>query len=327
MITVKVSTVAPEWDWIRQTPNNDGVWNNVRFVFDNASINDASTKECDYWIVYENMIKSENALCPQENTILITAEPPSVKTYHQKFLDQFGTVITFHKELRHRNKIIHHPMLPWMIGYKSIKEAFSKSYSELMSLTPQKTKLLSIICSNKTFTEGHRQRLAFVQELKKHFGDKIDIFGRGFQEVNDKWDAIAQYKYHIAIENSSYDDYWTEKLSDAFLGFAYPIYFGCTNIGGYFFENSLTTIDITQPEQAIRTIEHVIKNNTYEKSLDAIAQARTSILNKYNFFPEMTNFCVQQKVHVEKQVTLHPEAYFYKHDPWGKKLMRKIHGT
>ena len=34
----------------------------------------------------------------------------------------------------------------------------------------KKTKTLSVFCSDKNFTEGHRKRLDFVYGLKDHFG-------------------------------------------------------------------------------------------------------------------------------------------------------------
>ena len=40
-----------------------------------------------------------------------------------------------------------------------------------------KTKLLSIVVSNKTFTKGHRDRLEFCLKLKERLGDKVDLFG------------------------------------------------------------------------------------------------------------------------------------------------------
>lgn len=104
----------------------------------------------------------------------------------------------------------------------SEKDAVTLNYDDLKGLkTPTKTKLLSVIISDKSFTEGHLKRHDFLQAIKKHFGDQLDIFGRGFNYVNDKWDAIADYKYHVAIENSQYPHYWTEKLADAFLGWSH----------------------------------------------------------------------------------------------------------
>ncbi|MCK4517422.1 hypothetical protein KAT92_01490 [Candidatus Babeliales bacterium] len=318
MINIKVSTVAPEWDWIRQTPKNDGVWENCRFVFDQQ------TKTCDYWIVYENILQQETALCPAQNKILLTGEPKSIKTYHPKFLAQFDMIISCHTNLKHPNVLVSHPSLPWMIGYQPPEKTFTKSYTELTkNEKPTKTKLISVICSNKTHTRGHRKRLDFVKKLQEHFGDYIDFYGRGFIPIQDKWDAIAPYKYHIALENSAYNHYWTEKLTDAFLADSYPIYYGCPNIKDYFPADSLTKIDINKPEESFLVIEQVIKNNSYEKSIATQKQAKDLVLNKYNFFPRMVKLC-QEEIKEKREITLYSQDYFWKQDPIYKKVIRKI---
>jgi len=149
----------------------------------------------------------------------------------------------------------------------------------------QKNKLMSIIYSDKKFTDGHVKRHEFVRLLKAHFGDEVDIFGRGFRFVPDKGDAIVDYKYHIVIENSVFPHYWTEKLADAFLGWSLPIYYGCPNIADYFDLDSLVTIDIELPKQSILKIEKIIEENSWDKRLSHIAEARRRILDDYNLFP------------------------------------------
>jgi len=122
---------------------------------------------------------------------------------------------------------------------------------------PLKKNFCRIIYSDKKLTEGHVKRHEFVASLKAHFGDELDIFGRGFRYVSDKWDAIADYKYHIVIENSRFPHYWTEKLADAFLGWSLPIYYGCPNITDYFDPNSFVSIDIESPKLSILKIDRL----------------------------------------------------------------------
>ena len=132
---------------------------------------------------------------------------------------------------------------------------------------PEKKKLISVITSNKAFTQGHIDRIRFVSKLKEHFGDQIDVFGRGYNTFGDKWDVLADYKYHIVIENSSQTYYWTEKLSDCFLAETYPFYYGCTNIADYFPSDAYTPIDISNPDEAIKIIDKAIKADAYGKSM------------------------------------------------------------
>jgi len=283
---IKLSTNFGTWPIARQTPHSSGIWDDCQFFIDD------DTTECDWWVVYDGLINPQTAVCDPSHTILITGEPASIKTYSKEFLSQFHTVITSQRNLSHSNIVHKQQALPWMVGMtylgnKSWSKDFTKNYDELksISLPLTKTKELSVIISNKAFTQGHRERLEFIHKLKEHFGNRIDIFGRGMQEVPDKWNAIAPYKYHIVLENSSYPDYWTEKLSDAFLADSYPIYYGCPNIHDYFDKNSLTTIDIHKPDEAITLIEKVLSENYFETHHAEIAQARDLVLDQYQLFP------------------------------------------
>lgn len=282
MIKIKLTFPFPEWPIERQTPNHSGVWQNCHFFINEP------VKECDYWIVFEGLEKSEKTICPKENTILITAEPPTIRKYDQQFINQFGTVITCHTNIQHNNPICWQQGLPWHVGRKQqnhINLVFSKDYDELITINNfHKDKNISVISSTKNLSIGHRQRIEFVKILKYHFGDQIDIFGRGLREIEDKWDVLARYKYHIALENCAVRDYWTEKLGDAYLAGCYPIYYGCPNIEKYFNNSALTKIDITQPQKAIHTIESCFKESKYEHSMQKIMDARKYVLNRYNLF-------------------------------------------
>ena len=320
MITVKTSTCAPTWNWIRQTPNNDGIWNNHKFIFDQP------LKKCDYWIIFDDLIKAETTICNPKNIFLIMSEPPSVKYYHNKFLQQFATVITCHKKIKHPNVVFSHPQLPWRVGYQPPQKFFTQSYSDLIKIQKhKKEKLISVVCSTKTFTHGHAIRFNFVKKLHQYFGNNIDIFGDGLKPIANKFDVIAPYKYHIAIENSSFEHYWTEKISDTFLGLSYPFYYGCPNISNYFPQNSFTTINIFKPQEAFAIIKKTIHNHQYEKSINSLYQAKKLILNKYNFFPSMIKYCDNQNSsHLRKKITLNPQECFLQKDFVIKKIFRKV---
>lgn len=284
MIKIKLTTSFTGWPLlVRQTLGSKGIWGNCQF-FENQDV-----KECDFWVVYEGLLKLERTICPPANTILITGEPSSIKEYNKKYLSQFGTVITFHRGLEHPNIINTHPSMPWRVGMRienTNNISYSKAYGELKAIKRiNKDKLISVISSNKTITEGHRKRLYFVEKLARHFGPRLDVYGFGVRAVADTWDAISRYKYYIAIENSSFHNYWTEKLSDAFLCGSYPFYHGCPNIHDYFPEGSLTCIDINDLEKSVAIIEKAIENRQYEESINEINDARDMVLDKYNLFP------------------------------------------
>lgn len=172
---------------------------------------------------------------------------------------------------------------------------------------PEKTKLISVITSNKAFTQGHQDRIDFVEKLKAHYGDKLDVFGRGINGFEDKWDVLAPYKYHIAIENSSSRLYWTEKISDCYLTGTFPIYYGCTNLEEYFPESAYQKIDIYNFEEAIAIIDKVISSDTYEKSQDVLGQCKDLVLDDYNIINRIVECCNKLDPNSpKKMVTLKP---------------------
>jgi len=52
--------------------------------------------------------------------------------------------------------------------------------------------------------------------------------------LGDTKKPLFDSMYHIAIENTSIKNYFSEKLLDCFQTKTIPIYYGCTNIGEYF---------------------------------------------------------------------------------------------
>jgi hypothetical protein len=131
-------------------------------------------------------------------------------------------------------------------------------------------------------------RLGFVDFLKNKKFD-FDLFGRGINPIDDKFDALYPYKYSIGMENGSYKHYWGDKIADCFLSWTMPIYWGCPNIKDYFPEDSYILIDPAKPEKSLDIIKEAVSENKWEKNLDAIKCSRDLILNKYQFFPFISN--------------------------------------
>jgi hypothetical protein len=250
MFRVRVTTSFPHWPFARQTPGGAGRWGDYQFLFD------ADAQDYDFWVVFDRFGAPQRGFCSKENILFLTAEPPSLAKYPNRFLAQFGTVITCHAHIRHPRIILSQQALPWHVGVSGdhVRKPGEKEilphvldYDKLKAASFRKTKLISVIASAQQQTRGHYRRFRFVQYLRERLGDRIDVFGRGVRDITDKWDGIADYKYHVSLENYSLKDYWTEKLSDAFLGGAFPLYYGCPNIEEYFPKESMQRIDISNP--------------------------------------------------------------------------------
>lgn len=292
---------------LRQTVGGKGLSADGRYQF---FINDDI--EPDFWVVQGKGLREvESLTVAPQNTILLTTEPRSVLVYPQKYINQFAMVCSCQEQTKHPNLQLGPAILPWFVGFKESPTGectYSLDYDSLkQSVTPTKTKLLSVITSNKAFTQGHLDRIHFVEKLKDYYGDQIDVFGRGYCDFDDKWDVLAPYKYHIVIENSSQSYYWTEKISDCFLAETYPFYYGCTNLSEYFPQDSFQPIDIYDFEKTVSIIDNSIKNDLYGHSGTILAEAKNLVLDKYNMFDYIASLCDQLDPTLPKElVTLEP---------------------
>ena len=256
---------------------------------------------CDYAVVFAGQCGMIREKIAKHKTLFIAGEPPAIKKYSEDYLAQFGSVICSDVELSHSDKHMYQQGYPWFCGLKFLdggKKIAVKTYDDFASdADVKKTRLLSVVCSDKQSKPGHKKRFEFVARLKEVFGDDLDLYGTGQNPVDDKSDAIRPYQYHIAIENSSTQHYWTEKLSDCYLEQAYPFYAGCPNLEEYFSTDAYTTIDIDDPEGAVNLIRRAIEEDRYGSAQKALAKARKDVLEKYNLF----NLIVEHFEKLEEQ--------------------------
>lgn len=259
---------------LKQVNFDDQVMHNYIFTTEDV-------QECDYLIVLEFPKREIKAHCPQENVWIWSMEPPEEKwEWHRKAYKHFSKVITIDKRLNHP-KIVHHQLaIPW-------NNSLSFENLNRMNWVDFKKKNISFITSNAVESKGHAKRLKFLKCLRNKLD--FDLYGRGFRELQNKENGLLPYKYSIVIENSSYPDYWSEKLADAFLCGCYPFYFGCKNVYDYFEKDSLTWIDINNPKEAIKKIKETIDAKTWEERILTIDRMREKILNEYQFFPVLIN--------------------------------------
>jgi glycosyltransferase involved in cell wall biosynthesis len=128
-----------------------------------------------------------------------------------------------------------------------------------------KNKLVSAVASNKSFLPGHVKRLDFINVIS----NKVDLFGRGTgREVLSKLDALKDYMFSVAIENSSEDDYYfTEKIVDCFLTGTVPIYYGCPHIAEFFDIRGILTF---KDSDELAEIIDNLSEDTYKSMLPYI---------------------------------------------------------
>ena len=204
----------------------------------------------------------------------------------QKLIDVYDGIFTPEKELVDRHEKIHFcytgSNLPWT------KKENYKIY--------EKSKIVSFICSSKLMCEGHRFRHALHERFKKKQEGIVDIeykgkvwrkadetsidvygsiLGKPFghnpgchlpfnaPDWHDKSQALNDYMFSVVLENAQCDDYFTEKITDAFATGTIPVYWGTDEIYNYFNGDGIIKLtddfDISQ-----------LTPELYEQKLDAI---------------------------------------------------------
>lgn len=314
---VKISTPFPHTQFTRQSPLNNGIWGEYLFV-ENQPVD-----ECDYWAVYEGVSKEEQCKCDPENIYFISGEPPEHKTYSTAYLKQFSCVITCHT-VKHGNVISSQQALPWHVGYNHVTRDFNLGYDDLVDdLHVPKLNKISVITSAQTRLTGHRERLQIIDILKDEFGDQIDLFGRGVNPVDDKWDALAPYKYHLAFENSQVDHYWTEKLVDPFLAECFPIYWGAPNISSYFSDKSMLDIGDYTVDQIVSCLHRMLDDSQhYDNSVAYIRASKQRVLNEYNLLPFLIDIFDKKSVRGDKEVIcVRPQSSYRRDEVLNKYLI------
>lgn len=164
-----------------------------------------------------------------KHKVAILMEPPELlpQIYHiiQEHEDDYDLILTYVYELLEKNpeKYVFYPA-----DMAAIEEENCKMHP--------KSKLISMIYSDKTILPGHKLRHAIANQLIPAIGyDKIDFYGTGTANpIENKSEGCIDYMFQIAIENAHRPYYFADKLLDCFITGCIPIYWGCPNIGEFF---------------------------------------------------------------------------------------------
>lgn len=101
----------------------------------------------------------------------------------------------------------------------------------------KKSRVCSMIASGTIVSPQHVFRTRVAEEL---FNSKeVDVYGRQIRPIKKKETGLNPYMFSIAIENDSYETYFTEKIIDCFLTGTVPVYIGAPNIGDFFNTNGI----------------------------------------------------------------------------------------
>lgn len=163
-------------------------------------------------------------------------EPPDIYnagyTYVSEHINDFDYILTYNRSMIDDKKILYCPCGGcWIPGDIDMRNR------ENVTKIHNKSKLVSIIASCKASTVGHRLRHDAIKRYN------MPAYGPQYQPLEFKENALTDFMFSVVIENSSFDDYFTEKIIDCFAVGTVPIYWGTKNINKYFDTNGIITFD------------------------------------------------------------------------------------
>ena len=268
--------IVSDWDssgLLRQTPGGAGMWDGICFTT-------RPVEECDLLVMLNNRkLDPVSARCAPGNVWAVMQEPyiPGLFDWMVEGHEPYARVFTHRVPSPDPKYVPSQPALPWLIGL---------SYDDLVSAAvPEKSRGASWIASNLTFLPAHKRRNRLRRYLREQAPDLVDHFGRGVRPVSRKWEALAPYRFSLAIENSVGPHLWTEKVADCFLAWTVPLYDGCTNLEQYFPEDSFLRVDADNPAAVCATLEKLRESNEWERRLPSLEVARRRVLDEYQIFP------------------------------------------
>lgn len=295
MLNIYFNSLENE-DWEKFFPNRDRIYGNCKFHFNEEEILNNKIN-IDFFVCFNRL--EQNKITKNinfYNSLIIACEPPSIKRYNKKFLNQFNHIFCSDPKY-YINLNCHLPVFPIHVGVNRDHQKKNKDlyFDEILNLKITKKKLISVIVTNKSFCKEHQIRSKIISDILEFFGDEIDVFGRDSLFLSDKRDALQSYHYHICIENYFGNNFFTEKILDPLLMNSNPIYLGSKNIDKFFDTRFYElTHDRSKNLELIKSI--LAKKNHYFE----FEKQKEMVINKYNFFKYIAEF-VEKNISSEKK--------------------------
>jgi hypothetical protein len=293
----------------RHADNSQGVVEGCRF----SAIEEGAEYDCI--VVVDRALTTPTTVRTDPRMVVYASmEPRERRSAGQRYLAQFSLVIAADPWVRHPN-LIRRNCPTWWFGQGNPLGGdcgLNLPFSEVRDWKPpeKRAKRVSIVTSTQNWMPGHIARNQIIEAIASHpVGRFVDVYGRGRLPISDKMEAIAPNRYHLVLENSSIPNYWSEKLSDAYLGYALPIYAGCTNLDEYFDANAFIPVNLQRPRTVTDVITKVLDEDPFCDAYDAVQKARDAVLYEYNILRLLAGIC-KDAGNVTEEFVLYPPDTF-----------------
>jgi hypothetical protein len=215
------------------------------------------------WYIFSNLVDKVKS----NLKIAWLVEPSSI---HPRMYQQIHTVsykfdyiFTFDDELLQSGPKFKRTL----IGALRINDKDIKLYT--------KTKLVSIIASEKNITEGHKLRHIVINKYKDIFN--IDVWGRAYNPFENKLTPLSEYAFSIIILNTREKNYFNEALMDCLAVGTIPIFWGCNNIDEFFNIKGFLIFETLQQ------LENILKNISFEKYNNMLEYVKDNLEKVYDY--------------------------------------------
>lgn len=188
-----------------------------------------------------------------------------------------GAVIEAYKEGSYNFLLTHNEELLKTIPVAHLFEfgtTWVKNYS-----FPKKEFAVSTLVGGKLMAPGHhlRQKVWFKEGRIKNVPTKFYLSGNfgGIENYNnnpvlgDDKSPLFDTQFHICIENTKRNNWFTEKLIDCLQTKTIPIYWGCPNIANWFNMDGFIIVDSLED---IINACNSLDENTYQSKIAAVEE-------------------------------------------------------
>jgi len=150
---------------------------------------------------------------------------------------------------------------------------------------PSKKYKCSFIKSQENRLDGHKLRWGVEEVLKNSKNNNIE-FLYPKTRIDSKTPLFVDSMFHICIESSNHNNYFTEKIIDSLISKTIPIYWGCPNINDYFDGGGILNF------QNLEELKIIIDNLTpdiYHQKIESVENNYKIAKDKYAFFWDRIN--------------------------------------
>lgn len=273
-MVIRIERYFKSFDLKKQTPKSSMQWGDYTFTDDDV-------EECDYLVILDYPKEDFSIKVNRDNIIHLCIEPPNEVSKYRQYANKNVSLIFNTVDIK-KNNFLTHCAIPWHVN---------KDFDFLSSLNVESLKKedkIVWVTSNQRSSKIHNVRMDYLDKISALKLPFVELYGRGINPIDDKWDAMSKAKYAIAYENYKNDYYWTEKIMDCYLSYSMPIYFGCNLIDNFFPKDSYIQLDPNDKHIDL-FLKEIVTSKKWENNLDGITKARELVLNEYQLFPFLYN--------------------------------------